>query len=347
MIPVLVIAAASFLLSYGLTKLFVGYATDRALLDIPNERSSHRVPTPRGGGIAIVAVSSVLIAVCAATTGIWSLPALWAVLGASLLAALIGFIDDRRGLSARFRAIALLILIGVAISVIGLPDLAARESSSHVLVGALAACLVVVVSVWFVNLFNFMDGIDGIATSQAVFMLSAASWISSCQAPTFSSLLPMVCVCASAAGFLLVNWAPARVFLGDVGSYFLGTFIALAALWTAGQGTLSLWTWIVLGGLFIADATATLTIRVARGKQPTVAHRSHVYQRLARRFGRHDVVTAIYAVTNACIILPLAIAVHCNPSSAVVISMATISALALFAVLLGAGREPEQTTTSD
>src|SRR5262249_277790 len=145
--------------------------------------------------------------------------------------------------------------------------------------------------VWVLNLFNFMDGIDGIAASEAVFITCIAALVGlirgwPAEVPAASWVLAF-----ASAGFLCGNWAAARVFVGDVGSGYLGYVIAVLALASARTDPVALWAWLILGGVFFVDATMTLARRCLRGERVLEAHRSHAYQWLARRWGSHSKVT--------------------------------------------------------
>jgi Fuc2NAc and GlcNAc transferase len=164
-----------------------------------------------------------------------------------------------------------------------------------------------------------MDGIDALAASQALFMLAASLALKLTGPAIDTALLAFVAapvpaaslvLAAAVAGFLLLNWPPARIFMGDAGSLFLGFSIFALAAHDVTYGDMSLWTWLILGSVFIVDATVTLVRRFATGRPVTAAHRSHLYQRLSRRWGRHGRVALVYFVLNVAWILPLAYLAH-------------------------------------
>jgi Fuc2NAc and GlcNAc transferase len=148
--------------------------------------------------------------------------------------------------------------------------------------------------IWSINLFNFMDGIDGLAAAQCLFVVVAGALLTGAAHAVDSSLLPGIAMAGAAAGFLIWNAPPAKIFMGDVGSGFIGFGLIAAALESNGHGPVSIWTWLVLNGLFVADATVTVLTRLIRGQRIYEAHRSHVYQRLARRCSSHGRVTVVY-----------------------------------------------------
>jgi Fuc2NAc and GlcNAc transferase len=159
---------------------------------------------------------------------------------------------------------------------------------------------------WLLNLYNFMDGIDGLAAVEAIFVAGGAIlllWINDTGIVIINWLAIII---AGVAGFLVWNWPPARIFMGDVGSGFLGFFLGVVAIITAQSGDLSIWSWIILLGVFIVDATVTLLRRILRKERWYEAHRSHAYQRLARYYNSHKIVTIGVLVINLLWLLPLA-----------------------------------------
>jgi Fuc2NAc and GlcNAc transferase len=293
------IAVASWLLTAALRR----YALARQVLDHPTERSSHTVPTPRGGGVAIV------IAFCAGllllvSTGQVQPRGAWAVLGAGAWVAVIGFIDDHRHIAARWRLLAHFVAAGWALAWLGgLPPL--PLAGAAVDLGPFGAALTAVFLVWLLNLYNFMDGIDGIAGIEAmtVALPGAALWWLA--AGSTDAIVPVL-VAAAALGFLLWNFPPARIFMGDAGSGFLGIVLGALAVWSAHQQPQLFWSWTILLGAFIVDATVTLLRRLYRRERVYEAHRSHAYQYASRLHGEHRVVTLAVGAINLLWLAPLA-----------------------------------------
>ena len=316
------------LLAFGLallgTWLLIHFATQLHLIDRPNERSSHVRPTPRGGGIALV------VAVLA---GALALPgplplAIRPALAAALPIGIAGLIDDRYGLPARVRfGIHLLAALGCVLSFTGAVEIGLPR---YVLLP-----LAVLAIVWGTNLFNFMDGIDGIAGAEGLFIAGIGGALLADSAPPVAAALWVIA--AACAGFLIWNWAPARIFMGDVGSGFFGFLLAAIAALTAMQGLLDIPVWLILWGTFIADTGVTLARRVLRGEPWWSAHRSHAYQRLSRRFGSHAKSALLYAAINVLVLAPAATIAHLQPAAAWWICVATVGALVLCAWRAGAG----------
>ncbi|MCQ4322426.1 MraY family glycosyltransferase [Stutzerimonas stutzeri] len=304
---VFVLAALS---SYGFTGALRSYALKRSLLDTPNARSAHTVPTPRGGGMAIVVVYLASIMV------LWSWGVVdgtlaFALLGAGSGIAALGFADDHGHIAARWRLLGH--FVGASWSLYwlgGLPPLVIFGAPFDF--GWAGHLLAVVFLVWLLNLYNFMDGIDGLAAVQAICACGGAVL---CYAAADSGGLALVAgvpelllVCA-VAGFLCWNFPWARIFMGDAGSGFLGIVIGVFVLQAAGQQPRFFWCWLILLGVFIVDATFTLLRRLLRGEAVYQAHRSHAYQAAARRVGRHVPITLSVALINLGWLLPWALGV--------------------------------------
>jgi Fuc2NAc and GlcNAc transferase len=204
------------------------------------------------------------------------------------------------------------------------------------------AGLLLFAGVWWINLFNFMDGIDGIAASQAVFMLVAAAVLGVWFHPgvaDVSGWLWMLAVAAATLGFLRFNWPPARIFMGDVGSTYLAFMIFALALLSVREGWLTYPVWLVLGAVFVSDASVTLLRRMLAGERWFEAHRSHAYQRLSRRWGSHRRVTLLSISFNLLLLAPLAWTCLAWPRWAWVCVVLTYTPLAAAMLALGAGKQ--------
>lgn len=298
-----VIAVFVAVLSWGLTALLRKYALAKSLMDVPNARSSHSIPTPRGGGVSIV-VAFLLAIVALALLGHVSTTVLIALFGAGGLVALIGFMDDHGHIAARWR---LLGHFGAAVWTLvclgGLPPLSFMGLSVDL--GVLGQVLAAFYLVWLLNLYNFMDGIDGIASVEAVTVCLGISLLYFCGG--FVQLLwsPLI-LAAATLGFLVWNFPPARIFMGDAGSGFLGIILGVLSIQAAWVSSQLFWAWLILLGVFVVDATVTLIRRLVRGDKVYEAHRSHAYQFAARRHGKHLPVTLAVGLINMLWLLPVA-----------------------------------------
>ena len=308
----------------------------RGLLDVPNARSSHVVPTARGGGVAIVAVVLVATAWLVWAGAADAMVALGLLAGGALVAG-IGFLDDRGHVPAPLRLLVHIVALGGALAAVGgLPPVPWGGRSVDLgLAGDVFACLA---CVWFLNLFNFMDGIDGIAASEAAFVAFAAAWLAGSTGAPSSLVVLWLVTGAAALGFLMWNWPPARIFMGDVGSGFLGFALALLLVYSTGQSALNFWTAVILTAPFVADATVTLVARITRGERWYSAHRSHAYQWLSRRWGSHARVTALFILVNGVLVLPAAWWSVLRPERGPALALAVLLALGVAARVAGAGR---------
>jgi len=307
------------------------------MMDVPNARSSHQRSTPRGGGVAIVLVTSASLLVLAVRGSLAS-DLLISLAGGGLCVAAIGYADDHRSLPPWIR---LIVQVGAAIWAVAwlgsLPTLRIGEHVNHFgWFGTLAA---VVGIVWALNLFNFMDGIDGIAASEAVFVAVAGAWLTAGAHWTGDVAAASLAFAAACGGFLLWNWPPARIFMGDVGSGYLGYVIAVLALTASRGNRAALWVWLILSGVFFVDATVTLLRRLVRGERIYQAHRTHAYQWLARRWGSHAKVTCAVLAVDALWLLPCAAFAMHAPAYAAASAIVALSPLLLIAGVASGRRE--------
>jgi UDP-N-acetylmuramyl pentapeptide phosphotransferase/UDP-N-acetylglucosamine-1-phosphate transferase len=244
--------------------------------DTPNERSLHTTPTPRTGGLAILFGLSAALLV---TQGFPAGPAIW-ICAATGLLAVVSFADDRKGLPVGVRF--LVQGLAAAAAVWGAELAAPRvwlPFVGDVALGVLAAPLSFLGILWLTNLYNFMDGMDGFAgamTAIGGFVLGLASWGGGDRTGALVSFL----LSAAATGFLLQNWPPARIFLGDVGSIPIGFLVSVLALRASAMGALDIGASCLVFAPFILDATIALVRRALAGERVWSAHRSHYYQRL-------------------------------------------------------------------
>lgn len=291
--------AISLILTGGLRR----YAIEKNIIDIPNHRSSHLTPTPRGGGVAFIAVV-LLSAPVLAYEGLSIRPACLALVSAGLFISILGFMDDRKPISARVRLIGHFSASALALYCLG-------GISSVVLfnwtipTGFFLTTIALVYLVWLLNLYNFMDGIDGLAAIEAISVCMSAAFLYWLNSDFGLMGLPLV-ISAAVAGFFWWNFPPARIFMGDAGSGFLGLTMGVLSIQAAWVRPEYLWEWLILLSVFIVDATMTLINRFIRRCKVSEAHRSHAYQHATRHFGRHLWVTSGVFMVNVFWLLPLA-----------------------------------------
>jgi UDP-N-acetylmuramyl pentapeptide phosphotransferase/UDP-N-acetylglucosamine-1-phosphate transferase len=272
--------------SLALTGLVRQWLLRRQILDRPNERSAHAVPVPRGGGIAILLVLL--------PAWFYVEPALWPILAAALLLAAAGWWDDVTGLGAWPKLACQVLAVAAGLYFLG-------PITGGLLPAPLDLVLAGVAWLWFVNLYNFMDGIDGIAGVEAISvglgLTVIGLWFAS-----FADLATLsVALSGATLGFLFWNWHPAKLFLGDVGSQALGFLIGFLLLRTAAEGG-----WaaaLILPLYFLADATWTLVKRLKAGENVMQAHAQHIYQEAVRRGRNHAQVAKAVLIGNIALVL--------------------------------------------
>ena len=311
----LLLGVAAAALTCSLIGIFTVAMTRARKLEAPNARSMHKVAVPTGAGVGIVAAILIL-------WPWWRVPA--GAIEPALLGGIAGlgalsWLDDRRRLSAAVRLGAQATAVALCLAVLP-PE--ARVLEWLPLLGE--RCLLGLAWVWFINLFNFMDGIDGLAGSETIAVAAGFVALAACATPPDPYWRLALVVAASAAGYLAWNWHPARVFMGDAGSVPLGFVLgwlmldlALAGQWAAG---------LILPLVFLADATWTLIARAGRGEKLWQPHRQHFYQRAVLAGATATgVVWRVIAVNAA--LLGLALASAYQPLPALAAALALVAAL--------------------
>ncbi len=318
-----------------LTGVLRFYALKRSMLDVPNGRSSHTDPTPRGGGLSFVLTFFVAIASYYYLKNI-SLSWFMALSGGGLLVAGIGFWDDHHHIPARWRILVHFCAASwVLFFLRGFPPLPIGGVVWNF--GGIGYLIGLIFLVWLLNLFNFMDGIDGIAAVEAISVAGSAALIMFVNGER-QTFFPLVIFAAGCLGFLIWNWPPAKIFMGDVGSGFLGFILGTFAIFTATNNSLSLWSWFILLGIFLVDATITLVRRILRGERFYEAHRSHAYQHAARRFKSHKKITLAVFFINIIWLLPLAWITARHPEYGGFITILALMPLIVLAFQFDAGK---------
>jgi Fuc2NAc and GlcNAc transferase len=331
------ISIAAFFAAYALTAWLLRRSGLRQIVDRPNPRSSHSTPTPRGGGLSIVAVTICAVMILFAS-GTLTRPLTAVLVVGGLSVAAVGFWDDIRSAPI---AVRMTVHFGAAIlAVYCLESASAIRLADHVVdLGAIGPVLSVLAVVWILNLFNFMDGIDGIAASEAACILFGAAglglFVAGCSP---SQVAPALVAGAACLGFLRWNWPPAAIFMGDIGSGYLGYVIAAIGIDLSQTSAINFYSWLILGGIFLVDSTLTLCRRLLRGERVYQAHRTHAYQWLARRWGSHSRVTITVIIINLVWLLPCAALSVKFPESAWWICIFALAPLVVCAFLSGSGR---------
>ena len=306
------------------------------LMDLPNARSSHAVPVPRGGGVGIVVAFLSAVAWILARHVILTNLA-WALIGGGLAIAIVGFLDDRFKLAAWPRIVVHCPAAAWAVWCLDATH-PAHFSDSGDLWGWIRRCAAFAALVWLTNLFNFMDGIDGLAGMEAVSVSGLGAVLLLCHGlPSDAQLLFMLS--AASLGFLVWNWPPAKVFMGDVGSGFIGFTLGTLALFSSKTSPKLIWPWLILLAAFVVDATVTLLRRMFLRARWYEAHRSHAYQHAAQASGSHAKVTLAFAAINVGWLFPLAWAASRYEQAAPIFTAVAVVPLVYMTFRFEGGRE--------
>ncbi|HET7664142.1 MAG TPA: glycosyl transferase family 4 [Rhodanobacteraceae bacterium] len=291
------LCGAAFVLSVALTWAAIAYAHQRGMLDEPGYRRSHSIPTPRGGGVGLV-VGTLLVVMVALPywPGGHVLPVAVAMGVAGLLVAVAGWVDDHRDIPVLSRLLVQLLAAGLFSATV--------IHAHHLAWMWLLPC--VLLAAWSINLHNFMDGIDGILGLQILFV-GAGLGVLALEVAQVALAITAFGLAAAAAGFLLFNWPPARIFMGDVGSGFAGFAIFALVLLLAVRVLPALWPALILCSAFVTDAGLTLAWRIWRGKRWYTAHREHLYQWLVRCDCTHAMASGLYMLWNLLVAAPVAV----------------------------------------
>lgn len=339
--------ALTFVAAFALTYLSCRILSAWRIVDVPNKRSSHSRPVPRGGGIAVlIAFFSALI--LSGLNDVLDYNFSQALIYGGISVALIGLIDDIYSLNPLIRFVVMLLIVVLCVFHIGMPSVSfigfILHPSPFLFISEVLAIL------WILNLFNFMDGIDAIASVEAISVMLIAAALLVLLPPSLESshnqAEVLLVIIFAVAGFLIWNWPPARVFMGDVNSSFLGFVLALFAVQTSIEQTMSVWIWLILLGVFFMDATVTVVIRIFNKEKFYKAHRRHAYQRLAlylqknkntapeiARASAHKTVSLIVAAINFLWLAPWAYAAKLYPDRAMICALISLTPLLVLLIL--------------
>jgi UDP-GlcNAc:undecaprenyl-phosphate GlcNAc-1-phosphate transferase len=297
-----------------------------AMWDDPNARSSHTVPTPRGGGVAVVLALLVAVVATSSISSVRIGGVVWILILCWIAAALLGLADDARGMSARLRLVGQAAISGVLVTVMSAT--APVETNVSLLLFVVVAFVGIV---GYVNAFNFMDGINGISGLSAAIGGFYYGWLATSQGQLGLAIVSTA-FGGAALGFLPWNFPRARVFLGDVGSYFMGACLSslAAVLWLSGAALAVVCAPLVI---YLADTAATLLRRAGGGRPLFEAHREHSYQRLSDRFGHVGATTVATGASGICVLIAV-IGRHQNSAVILLAMMATAAGYLVCARLL-------------
>src|SRR5471030_97572 len=339
------IAVVIFIISFILTWCLRVYALKNNVIDVPNQRSSHSVPTPRGGGIAIV-VSFLIGLFALSMLGFISTFQLFSLSIAGSVTAIVGFLDDHGHIAARWRLLMHFLAGAAGLYFLGqfpIIELFGYEFSA----GWAGMLFGLIYLAWMLNLYNFMDGINGLASIEAI-TFSFGSCVlliytvpGAIETSQFAILVLLGC---AALGFIFWNFPKAKIFMGDAGSGFLGIIIGLIVLHIAKLNSTLFFAEICLLGIFIVDATVTLLRRLIAGKKVYEAHASHTYQILARKYGDHRPVTLAALIINMVWLTPISLLIAMGTITGIIGIIIGWLPLVIMALKCGAGVKDKATS---
>lgn len=327
-----------FFISVLITEFIRKMAIKKKLIDIPNVRSSHKKPTPRGGGLGIALIFIFIF------TATWHgvIPstnqlqeALPGITAGAVMVSLIGLLDDIRHISAKWRLVVhFMAAIVVLYFIRNYPVL--QFYNFPIQLNEYWIPVLAIGLVWMINLFNFMDGIDGLAASEFVFILISVLIFHLIKGTNENVLFLMLCI-ACTSGFLLWNWPVARIFLGDVGSGFFGIITGAFLLVIPEEPIINMWSIMILASVFLVDSMYTLVRRIFKNHKIHIAHRSHAYQILTRRYKSHLKVLLSIQAINILWLLPIAWTASIYPKFGIILFFIAIIPLIVVAAAVGAG----------
>ena len=319
----------SGVVAYGGVILYIKLAINFGIISNLNYRTLHDFPTPRGGGIVFSLLFSFTIFVL--WYGEEISDQVFYIFGiGGFFATLFGFIDDVRNIKTKIKLAIQLFLGGWAVYWLEYGDLPIVESIPFLIVTLVALFFMT----WMMNAYNFMDGIDGMAASGAIFIsLTLATVLFLSEGPV-EIITIFILIAATVSGFMFFNWPPATIFMGDAGSVFLGYIFGSLLLFTVLNNYISIWSWIIVFGYFFADTTVTQIMRVILVKKWYLAHRSHAYQNLARVTGSHLKVTGAVILYNIWI-FPLVVWSVLQPEMEVVAAILAVTPAMIVAYKYG------------
>lgn len=314
------------MLSTLLIKQVIRYSEKHALISVPNERSSHSVPTPSGGGI-VISGFLLLVFLLLAIFGLFPVDIGLLVCAGIFIVTVVGWIDDHHDLPSYVRFFFYSVAAASAIyEAGGVNSLSFGVITIRLpeILGWIVAFLAIV---WLTNLYNFMDGTDGLAAIQAICASTLGGlllFVENQYGLAFVCLIIM----ASSMGFLYWNFPPAKIFMGDVGSCVLGFIFAILALLSDAVSSVSVVIWCMLLSFFICDATFTLIQRIARGERWYTAHRDHAYQSLVKMGVSHKKLALLSLALHTAVVWPLVLVAYIYPA------LKIVAAFALIAIML-------------
>jgi Fuc2NAc and GlcNAc transferase len=296
-----------FLLCYGLTGIYRIIALKKNILDIPISRSMHVLPTPRGGGIGFV-ITIVICTILYSKKYIISSNFLNVILQTCLGVSILGLIDDKYNLSAKLRLIIQFLLGGLIL--LNYPFVI-FQYTDYLIFQIMIVMLFIFSYLWVVNLYNFMDGINGLATLEAI-SVCLCMLINYYLIDYYQDFNFILIVIFSLMGFLIWNFPKAKIFMGDAGSYFLGSIIFILSIVSLNKNVTFFFSWIIIFAVFFVDATSTLIRRLLNKENLFQAHKKHIYQIVSMKYNSHVKASLSIILINFLWLFPISYLVMSN-----------------------------------
>ena len=328
----------SFLVTLSLEKFF---SKKNLFIDLPTDYSIHTEPKPSAGGVSILI--SYLFFIFTIVNYAAADYSVFLILLCSLFPlVLIGLLDDFFHIRIYLR---LLVQLFSAIIIVYYFQIYNKNfeiqiySEQSIIIIFIIS---IILSMWLMNLYNFMDGVDGYASTECIFVSFSASFIAYWNNPENLLYIYIAGIGAASLGFLLRNWHPAKIFMGDTGSVSIGCIFSFFIFYSASESVISIYTWLILLSVFISDASYTLAVRIVTKRNITKAHLRHAFHILATSKNSHKYVNRVLIITNLCWILPLALLSNAYIDYHILITVLAYLPLLIFLVKIGAGLEEKK-----
>ena len=309
-----------FVASAGLSLIYKKIAADFNILSVKNHRTLHKLPTPRGGGI-VFSLLSILAIFLIFWNWQFTEEMLLALVVGGFTATLFGFVDDIKNIRAEVKLIIQFSLACWAVCCLYFSELLSLGFTPLYI----TIPIILLIMVWMMNAYNFIDGIDGMAASGAIFVCLALALALFLTDGPIEIIAIFIMITSTITGFIVFNWPPASIFMGDAGSIFLGYILGVLLLFTVLNNDMTIWLWLTVFGYFFADTTVTQILRIILVKKWYLAHRSHAYQNLSRITNSHRKVTIAVILYNLLWILPLTVWSALQPEMGIITTILSIT----------------------
>ena len=328
----------SFLITLSLEKFFL---KKNLFIDLPTDYTVHTKPKPSAGGVSIL-ISYLFFIFTIANYAATDYSVFLILLCSLLPVALIGLLDDFFQIRIYLRLLVQLFSAVIIVYYFQINnnnfDIQIYGEQSVIIIFIIS----IILSMWLMNLYNFMDGVDGYASIECIFVSFSASFIAYWNNSENLLYIYIAGIGAATLGFLLRNWPPAKIFMGDTGSVSIGCIFSFFIFYTASESVISIYTWLILLSVFISDASYTLAVRIVTKRNITRAHLRHAFHILAVRENSHNYVNKVLISINLCWILPLALLSNAYMDYHIIIAILAYLPLLISLIKIGAGLEEKK-----